>query len=134
MIRRPWRQRSIALMLSTAISGVRRRRAKAAETGSKSVITTSGSHSSTSSAQTRIPSGSSSRALRTFWTTVCQRRIWPSSMAKVGPKTWSTSGRRSLRWRKAAPEAKTLTWCRSSKEPITTSERVACPIPSPLTP
>ena len=121
-------------MLSTAISGVLAQRAKAAETGSKSLITTSGRHSSTSCAQAFTPSGSSSRALRTFWRTVCQRRICPSSRAKVGPKTCSTAGSRSLRWRKAAPEANTLTSWRPSRESITTSERVACPMPSPLTP
>ncbi len=91
------RQRSSMLMLSIAIIGVRVTRANIPASGSKSVSTISGFHSSTVEIQLRTVSGMSRRALRTFCRTVCQRWISPSCIAKLGPKTSSTRGRRSDR-------------------------------------
>ena len=78
--------------------------------------------------------GSSCLASCRFCRTVAQRRISPSSRAKLGPKISSTRGSRSERKRNAAPDATTRTSWRASSDSITTSERVAWPMPSPLTP
>ena len=121
-------------MLSIAISGVRVVRAYTPARGSKSVITTSGRHSWTIDIQCRIVSGSSSRASWRLWRTDAHFWISPSSNAKEGPKISSTRGRRPLRYLNAAPPATTRTSWRSSRASITTSERVAWPIPSPFTP
>ena len=97
MISASWWQRSSMLMLSTATSGVRLQREYAALSGSKSVITTSGRHSRVRVNHSRTVLGSSWPSERTFSTTVAQRRIWPSSIAKLRPKTSSTYGSASPR-------------------------------------
>src|SRR3954470_23714752 len=105
------------------------------ERGSKSVTTTSGSHSSTASIHVRTLPGSSRRMAVIVWVTDAQRRISPSSIANVGPKTSLTLPSRSPRYRNAAPEAMTRTSCPLAwRPPMDTSERVACPSPSPFTP